>query len=686
MPRPPVLHRTVFRSKLFGLLASMVFVLVSASQATAGPGFVYALQQVSGGANQIQGFRLDSTTGSLTPLAGFPVATGALGGSGSFSEHVAYRNGLLFVVNELSASLSVFIVNTGTGALTAAPFSPIALSGDLACVVAAPTNNVVVVGSNAGMHSIVITPTTATVAAGSPFATAGASPFSCAVSRDGNFAYTGGNVGTTFAGFSVNPSTGVLTPLAGSPFSTGAGNPVGYATDSAGRLFVSNFGGGVRAFTTAAGVPTDVTGNPFASGLAGGVNSIINPLGFMIVADRSANRVGVFQIAGSGAATTLTAVAGSPFASGGSFTDAVTQTTDGGIVVAAHGVSRNLTVFSVNPGTGNLTTIVVQPVNSLGASGLVTGVAFAPQGGAFGDINGDGKGDLLLRNRSTGQNIGWLMNGTVVSVSAFLPTIADTNWEVRGMGDFDASGRADVIWRNRSTGQNIGWLMNGLTVGASAFLPTIADTNWQIQGAGDFNADGRADVIWRNRSTGQNIGWLMNGLVVGVSAFLPTIADTNWEIRGVGDFNGDGRADVIWRNRSTGQNIGWLMNGLVVGVSAFLPTIADTNWQIQGVGDFDANARADVILRNRSTGQNIGWLMNGLVVSVSAFLPTIADTNWEIKGTTDTSGDLRADIAWRNRSTGQNIMWLMNGLVVSTSAFMPTIADTNWTFVGGVSQ
>ena len=679
MPRLAVLF-----SRLPGLMTALVFVILSASEAAAGPGFVYAVRQVFNGANQIHGFRLDSTTGALTPLAGFPVATGGLGGSSSFSEHLAYRNGLLFVANELSSSLSVFVVNTGTGALTAAPFSPIALSGDIACVAASPNSNVVVVGLNTGMFGLVITPTTWSIAAG--INVPGVSPFSCAVSRDGNFAYTGGDVGTAFAGFSVNPSNGVLSSLAGSPFSTGAGNPVGYATDSAGRLFVSNIGTGVRAFTTAAGIPTGVAGNPFPSGLAAGVMGIVNPLGFYVVADRVANQVGVFRIAGSGASTTLTAVAGSPFQTGGSFSDALTQTADGGIVVAANGVSRNLTVFQLNPGTGNLTQLVVQPVNSIGASGRVTGVAFASQGIAFGDMNGDAKGDLLLRNRSTGQNFGWLMNGTAVSVSAFLPTIADTNWEVRGMGDFDSSGRADVIWRNRSTGQNIGWLMNGLTVGAAAFLPTIADTNWQIQGTGDFNADGRADVIWRNRSTGQNIGWLMNGLVVSVSAFLPTIADTNWEIRGVGDFDGNGWADIIWRNRSTGQNIGWLMNGLVVSVSAFMPTIADTNWQIQGVGDFDGNARADVILRNRSTGQNIGWLMNGLVVSVSAFLPTIADTNWEIKGTTDTSADSKADVAWRNRSTGQNIMWLMNGLVVSASAFMPTLADTNWTFVGGVSQ
>ena len=66
--------------------------------------------------------------------------------------------------------------------------------------------------------------------------------------------------------------------------------------------------------------------------------------------------------------------------------------------------------------------------------------------------------------RLTGQNIGWLMNGTTISSAAFLPTIADTNWEVRGVGDFDANDKADVIWRNTVTGQNIAWLMDGLTV------------------------------------------------------------------------------------------------------------------------------------------------------------------------------------------------------------------------------
>ena len=96
------------------------------------------------------------------------------------------------------------------------------------------------------------------------------------------------------------------------------------------------------------------------------------------------------------------------------------------------------------------------------AAGRITGAAFV-QGSSFGDFDANGKGDLLLRNNSTGQNIGWLMNGLTVSMSAFLPTIADTNWEVQGVGDLDGDGKSDVILRNKISGQDGGWLMTGLT-------------------------------------------------------------------------------------------------------------------------------------------------------------------------------------------------------------------------------
>ena len=74
--------------------------------------------------------------------------------------------------------------------------------------------------------------------------------------------------------------------------------------------------------------------------------------------------------------------------------------------------------------------------------------------------------------------------------------------------------------------------MNGLTVSTSAFLPTIADTNWEIKAVGDFRRRRQGGRRLAQQVTGQNIGWLMNGLTVEIAGFLPTIADTNWEVAG----------------------------------------------------------------------------------------------------------------------------------------------------------
>jgi hypothetical protein len=58
-------------------------------------------------------------------------------------------------------------------------------------------------------------------------------------------------------------------------------------------------------------------------------------------------------------------------------------------------------------------------------------------------------------------------------------TLEMTRWptDLARRGDFDGNGRADVIWRNKVTGEGITWLMDGTTVSSSAFLPTIADIN-----------------------------------------------------------------------------------------------------------------------------------------------------------------------------------------------------------------
>jgi len=378
MTRPRAVRRWL--PSLFAALA-LSWSAVGPAAAASG-GFVYALQQVNGGANQVHGFRVEAT-GELTPLPGFPQTSGGTGFAVLNSEHMAYdaADSRLYVVNDGSDTLTAFAVNRATGALTMLPFSPVSLgAGAWKCVAVHPSGSPVVVGDGSAppgnLASFVVTGSTATAAPGSPFSTVGASPFSCAFSRDGNFVYTGGQT-ASIAGFSVAPGNGVLTSLPGSPFNSGAAGPVAYATDGAGRLFSANvLAVQVRAFTSAGGVLTGVAGNPFGSGLTVGTHGVLHPAGFYLVTDRGGNQVGVYRLAGSGAATTLTAVSGSPFAAGGVTTNILALTADGKLLLAANADSRNLTVFRVDATTGGLTSVGTQAANTLGATGTIAGLAF----------------------------------------------------------------------------------------------------------------------------------------------------------------------------------------------------------------------------------------------------------------------------------------------------------------------
>ena len=249
--------------------------------------------------------------------------------------------------------------------------------------------------------------------------------------------------------------------------------------------------------------------------------------------------------------------------------------------------------------------------------------------------------------------------------------------------DFDCDGKADILWRNKTTGQNVVWLMNGTTYSSYVELLQIPDTNWQIVGTGDFNSDGKTDILWRNKSTGQNVVWFMDGVNYGSYAWLLEVADLNWEIVGTGDFNGDGKVDILWRNKSTGQNVVWFMDGATMSNwSWILPEVPDTNWQIVGTGDFNSDGKTDILWRNKSTGQNVVWFMDGVAYGSYAWLLEVADLNWEIVGTGDFNSDGKTDILWRNKSTGQNVVWLMNGTTYGSYTWLPDVPDTNWEIVG----
>ena len=295
-----------------------------------------------------------------------------------------------------------------------------------------------------------------------------------------------------------------------------------------------------------------------------------------------------------------------------------------------------------------------------------------------GDLDGDGKADVVWRNASNGQNMLWTMNGAAVKASAALPAQSDQNWKLVKVADFDGDGKADILWRHSTTGANQIWLMNGATRLSSTNLPGVSDQNWKVVGTGDFDGDGKADILWRNSSTGANQIWIMKGATVVSATALSAVPDLNWSVAAVGDLNGDGRSDIVWRNAATGQNQAWLMKGTVISSNTALLTVADLNWKVAGMGDFDGDGKADILWRNAGTGENAIFLMNGTVVSNSAYIYQVADQNWKVAGIGDIDGDGRADVIWHNSATGANASFTMNGLTLLQLTMLTTLTDLNW--------
>jgi subtilisin family serine protease len=102
------------------------------------------------------------------------------------------------------------------------------------------------------------------------------------------------------------------------------------------------------------------------------------------------------------------------------------------------------------------------------------------------DFDGNGSRDLVWHHQADGRIAVWLMNGTTL-VSGTLTSpgqVADTNWKIRAVGDLNTDGKPDLIWQHIADGRISVWLMDGLTLVSGTLLTPseVPDTNWHIVG------------------------------------------------------------------------------------------------------------------------------------------------------------------------------------------------------------
>jgi FG-GAP-like repeat len=317
----------------------------------------------------------------------------------------------------------------------------------------------------------------------------------------------------------------------------------------------------------------------------------------------------------------------------------------------------------------------------------------------LGDVNGDGKLDLLAANVGLvpagsndvsvrlGDGLGGF-SGTTTVVTGFNPRsvlLADVNRD--GKLDFLATNfgsntvsvrlnqpgadlvigesvpqpQADLLLRNPSAGEVriLGLNKNQIAASEAAQLANgtvvTPGAEWKlVSGKSDFNGDNIRDFVWFNTVTGESAIWYMQkgstglGNIIGSASlvYLPNAQKSfqvaqGWQLTAVENLLGDSRPEFLWEERGTGSTAIWQL-------------------------DIASNSRTDINL----TGSAFVTL-NGATIQTGGI-----GSGWKIAGLGNfTVNSSTKDILWFNEKTAETAVWKLNGTALISYGFVNSLGE-----------
>jgi 6-phosphogluconolactonase (cycloisomerase 2 family) len=286
--------------------------------------FLYAVNSFS---DTISIFSVASD-GTLA-LSGTPVQAG---GSSPFAAVIDPSGKYLLVTNNLSDSVSVFSIDPGSGALSLTQ-TPVFANANPGEILIAPSGNTVyVTNPGIGMVTVFSFSNGMLSQLHTSPVFSGAGATGLAMDAGGRFLYVANPLATNappftttqgnISGFSINPATGGLNPnqIQGSPFAATSGSgPTALAVDPGGKFLYATTPGSadsIWCFTidSTSGQLTPVTGSPFSQA-AGGLFAIFDPSGGYFYIGNS-NGTAIEGYTYNASTGLLTAISGSSFSLG----------------------------------------------------------------------------------------------------------------------------------------------------------------------------------------------------------------------------------------------------------------------------------------------------------------------------------------------------------------------------------
>jgi len=379
-------------------------------------------------------------------------------------------------------------------------------------------------------------------------------------------------------------------------------------------------------------------------------------------------------------------------------------------VMVPSGATYEPITVTVNGSTANSATpFVVTFSNSNGSFGIRNDYwgGAGLRWGTVGDVDGDGKTDIIAVDEIWNQLNVWRNNTTtpgIISWDSFLYMTSfytiPTPYGVE-VEDLNGDGKLDVVVTNRN-GTTVAVHVNNSSPGYISFAPPVEFETAQgplFVSIRDLDSDGRQDiaVACANNFGVGAVSVLRNTSSGGVLSFEPHV---DFEVGNGGvwcvkleDMDGDGKSEIlvtsggsawlsIFRNISTPG---------ILNASSFAPRVDYTTGaypSIFAVSDFDGDLKQDVVVGNAADNSmslfrnistpgdiNIGSFTSSLIASPDPWNPTAGDVDGDGKHeiiVRNPAGDL---LIYKNSSTVGSFSFSPNTVSVGGAPLGISVAD-----------
>ncbi|HMK84703.1 MAG TPA: beta-propeller fold lactonase family protein [Steroidobacteraceae bacterium] len=181
-----------------------------------GGNFLYVTDYANG---SVAAFSIEAGAGSIAAIGGSPFAAD----TGALSIAIDPTGTFAYVANESADALSLYSINADTGSLAPLSGSPLGTGSSPESVTVDPAGRFLFVANVTGKNELTsysITPASGEITPVSTVA-AGGFPLSVVIDPAGTFAYVANEDTDNVSVYSIDSTTGALTPVRGSPFAAG---------------------------------------------------------------------------------------------------------------------------------------------------------------------------------------------------------------------------------------------------------------------------------------------------------------------------------------------------------------------------------------------------------------------------------------------------------------------------------